>query len=136
MDATICHQPAHILLELAQVDLAVDGTKGALESRLHTDFELERIVSYRFEEGQGRVIEQVSSDLEMEVGRPVVLEDETENLPRTFGVVVKGAIDQFDLGHLVLHQQEQIVLNALHRVTSHQIVAGTEAETAVERTAA
>ncbi len=58
----------------------------------------------------------------------VVREDEGEDLPGPGRVVVEGAVDQLDLGHLPLHEQAQVGADALHREGAHRLIEGAHAE--------
>ncbi len=114
LNVTVVTQVQYIFLEFCHVDIAIDGLEGTLRGGLHADFKLESVFRYLGKQFQGRFIKEMAGNFKVEMSRLIVLQDETENISGPFSIVVEGAIDQLDLGNLVLHQKEQIAVYTLH----------------------
>ncbi len=66
------------------------------------------------EQFESRLVEQVGADLEVEVAGAVAPEDMPEDFASPARIVIEGAVDQFDLGNLLVDEQIEIGQNVLH----------------------
>ncbi len=90
-------QPADVGQQAFEGRPATDGGQGRRQGRLDADLELKGVGRDLLEQFQGRLIEQVGADFEVQVAPPVLLEDEGEEFPGAGRVVVEGAVDELDL---------------------------------------
>ena len=119
LDPCLGPQPADNVKEPAQVGRAVDLSQRIRGGRLNADLKAEGLCRYLFQDLDRGLVQEVSGDLEVKVAALVVLQDETPNLICPAGIIVERAVDQLDLRHFFLHQQQQVAFDALHGVGTH-----------------
>ena len=135
VDVSRLAESPDILQHVLQVDAAIDRFQGLLRGRLDTDFKLEHPLRDVSQEFEGRLVEQVRADLEVEVTLAIVLQDIGKDLAGTAGVVVEGAVDQLDFRDVALHEQFEVTADAVHAEGADVRVEGAHAEAAAIGTA-